>query len=115
MEQFFTAIDIVLFEMNIVAEVNNDEELVVLKETMQKSFGTLEYCITQDVRINYHARVYARNTVRYCERFGMDQYSKKYINSSISQIKEILNRDEYMYIKNKKELKRLLAQLQEKQ
>lgn len=105
---------VILFEMNIGAEVNSNEELALLKETMQKSFGTLEYCITQDVRINYHALVYARNTIRYCERFGIDQYSNKYISSSISQIEEILGRDEYMYIKIEKELKRLLTQLIEK-
>ena len=105
---------VILFEMNIGAEVNSEEEVALLKETMQKSFGTLEYCITQDVRINYHALVYARNTMRYCERFGMDQYSNKYINSSISQIEEILGRDEYMYIKIKKELNSLLIQLKEK-
>lgn len=105
---------VILFEMNIGAEVRSEEETVLLKETMQKSFGTLEYCITQDVRIIYHALVYARNTMRYCERFGMDQYSNKYINSSILQIEEILGRDEYMYIKIKKELNSLLIQLKEK-
>lgn len=105
---------VILFEMNIEAVVNSDEELNLLKEMMQKSFGTLEYCITQDVRINYHALVYARNVIRYCDRFGIDEYSNKYIISSISQIEEILQRNEYMYIKIKKELKRLLIQLKEK-
>lgn len=105
---------VILFEMNIEAVVNSDEELNLLKEMMQKSFGTLEYCITQDVRINYHALVYARNVIRYCDRFGIDEYSNKYIISSISQIEEILQRNEYMYIKIKKELKGLLIQLKEK-
>lgn len=104
---------VIMFEMNIGAEANSDKELYLLKETMQKSFSTLEYCITQDVRINYHALIYARNTIRYYERFGDDQYSEKYIDSSISQLEEILHRDEYMYYKIKMELKQLLMKLKQ--
>lgn len=95
---------VILFEMNIEAEVSNEKENKILKETMQKSFKTLEYCITQDVRINYHALVYAKNTIRYYNRFGYDEYLEAYIESSLGQLKDILNKDEYMPAKMKREL-----------
>lgn len=95
---------VILFEMNIEAEVSNEKENKILKETMQKSFKTLEYCITQDVRINYHALVYAKNTIRYYNRFGYDEYLEAYIESSLGQLNDILNKDEYMPAKMKREL-----------
>lgn len=78
---------VIMFEMNIGAEANSDKELYLLKETMQKSFSTLEYCITQDVRINYHALIYARNTIRYYERFGDDQYSENILIAQFLNLK----------------------------
>jgi len=104
---------VILFEMNIEAEASTESELFLLKETMQKSFSTLEYCITQDVRINYHVLVYSRNAIRYYERFGVDQYTRTYIDSSLKQVEDVLNKDEYMYIKIKKQLQSLSRELME--
>jgi len=104
---------VILFEMNIEAEASTESELALLKETMQKSFSTLEYCITQDVRINYHVLVYSRNAIRYYERFGVDLYTRMYIESSLKQVEDVLNKDEYMYIKIKKQLQSLSRELME--
>ena len=104
---------VILFEMNIEAEASMESELVLLKETMQKSFSTLEYCITQDVRISYHVLVYSRNAIRYYDKFGVDQYTRMYIESSLKQVEEVLNKDEYMYIKIKKQLQSLRRELTE--
>lgn len=95
---------VILFEMNIVAQATDDNDMRILKETMHKSFSTLEYCINQDVRINYHALVYAKNTIRYFERFGYDRYLRSYVDSSLEQLKDILSRDEYIPAKMRREL-----------
>ncbi len=97
---------VILFEMNIVAEANTDDQIRLLKETISRSFSTLGYCITQDARINYHVLVYSRNTLRYYERFGIDEYTKTYIDSSLRQLDEILKKDEYMYRGMRKELEK---------
>jgi hypothetical protein len=90
--------------MNIEAEASNEEESKILKETMQKSFKTLEYCINQDARINYHTFVYAKNTIRYYEKFDRDKYLDSYVESSLDQLKDILSRDEYIPAKMRREL-----------
>ena len=41
--------------------------------------------------------MYARNTVRYLERFGMDRYSEEYVENSLARIKAILTSGEFMY------------------
>ena len=49
------------------------------------------------MRVNYHVLVYARNTVRYLERFGMDHYAEEYVENSLARIKAILTSGEFMY------------------
>ena len=49
------------------------------------------------MRVNYHVLVYARNTVRYLERFGMDRYAEEYVENSLARIKAILTSGEFMY------------------
>ena len=85
--------------MNIEAEASNEEESKILKETMQKSFKTIEYA-----RINYHTFVYAKNTIRYYEKFDRDKYLDSYVESSLDQLKDILSRDEYIPAKMRREL-----------
>ena len=48
-------------------------------------------------KITYHVLVYARNTVRYLERFGMDRYAEEYVENSLARIKAILTSGEFMY------------------
>ena len=102
---------VILFEMNIEALATTPEQIKLLKETLQKSFKTLGYCITQDIRINYHVLVYSRNTIRYYKRFGVDEYTKEYINSSIKQLDEVLDNGEYMYEGLLRDLQRLREEL----
>lgn len=93
-----------LFEMNIEAEAGDEEETKLLKTTIQNSFNTLEYCINLDVRINYHTLVYARNTIRYYEKYGKDQYFELYANSSLKQLRDILSSTDYIPPRMKREL-----------
>jgi hypothetical protein len=95
---------VILFEMNIEAEAGDEEETKLLKTTIQNSFNTLEYCINLDVRINYHTLVYARNTIRYYEKYGKDQYFELYANSSLKQLRDILSSTDYIPPRMKREL-----------
>ncbi len=51
---------IIMFEMNIESNANTDEELDMLNKLLKNQFPTLEFCITQDIRINYHVLVYEK-------------------------------------------------------
>lgn len=102
---------IIMFEKNINNKTNNEKELVLLKSTIDKSFSTLEYCITQDVRVNYHVLTYARHAIRYYERFGIDEYTEQYIDSALSQLDIILTSGEYIFRGTLRELKNLQKEL----
>ena len=102
---------VILFEMNIGVEANSEGENLLLKETMRKSFTTLEYCITQDVRINYHVLTYSRNTIRYYKKYEVDQYTRGYVESSLKQLEEVLSKNDYMYRGLRRELQTLRSEL----
>lgn len=94
---------IILFEKNINIKCP-DHDIPQLKEILNQSFETLEYCVTKDVRINYHVLIYARNANKYIDRFGIDKYSERYIKNAVYRIKNILDSDEYIYMSLKREL-----------
>lgn len=102
---------IIMFEKNMLVEARNEKDLGIQKSTIERSFGTLEYCMSQDIRVSYHALTYARNAVRYYEKFGCDDFSDRYISSAIEQIKEILESKEYLYRPIQREMKNLLLEL----
>lgn len=102
---------IIMFEMNIINEATNEHELNMLKETIKKSFTTLEFCITQDVRVNYHVLIYARNAIRYYEKYAWDGYAEDYVDIALKQLNVLLNSGEYIYQGTLKELKNLQKQL----
>lgn len=104
---------IIMFEMNIINKTENPGELQILKSTIEKSFSTLEFCITQDVRVNYHVLTYSRNAIRYYDKFGIDEYSNRYVDSALNQLNIILNSGEYIFHGTLKELKNLQNQLLE--
>lgn len=104
---------IIMFEKNINNKTNNENELVLLKSTIDKSFSTLEYCITQDVRVNYHVLTYSRHAIRYYERFGIDEYTEQYIDSALNQLDIILTSGEYIFRGTLRELKNLQKELSE--
>ena len=97
--------------MAVIAKTEKDKE--IQKNTIQRSFSTLEYCMSQDVRVNYHALTYARNAVRYYEKFGKDEFLEIYANNAITQLEEILNSKEYIYKPNEREMRTLIKGLQE--
>ena len=59
---------------------------------------------TRDVRVNYHVLIYARNTVRDLERFGVDKYAEEYVDNSLTRIKAILTSGEFIYRRLRDEL-----------
>ena len=54
---------IIMFEKNMAVEAKNEKELDIQKNTIGRSFSTLEYCLSQDIRVSYHALTYARNAI----------------------------------------------------
>lgn len=104
---------IIMFEKNINNKTNNENELVLLKNTIDKSFSTLEYCITEDVWVNYHVFTYSRHAIRYYERFGIDEYTEQYIDSALNQLDTILTSGEYIFRGTLRELKNLQKELGE--
>ena len=102
---------IIMFELNISNDTKDVEQLRILKNTVDKSFSTLEDCVTKDVRVNYHTLVYARNAIRYYEKYGVDEYSMKYIDSALSQLDTLLNSDNYIFRGTMEELKNLQIEL----
>lgn len=101
---------IITFEKNILSTVP-DNQIGILKETIKRSFDTLEYCIDKDVRVNYHILVYARNAIKYFEKYGKDEFSSHYISVAINQIQLLFNSKDYIFYKTKRELRELLDNL----
>lgn len=89
---------IIMFEKNMAVEAKNEKELDIQKNTIGRSFSTLEYCLSQDIRVSYHALTYARNAIRYYEKFGKDEFSESYIDSATVQLNSIIDSKEYIYI-----------------
>lgn len=104
---------IIMFEKNMAVIAKTEKDKEIQKNTIQRSFSTLEYCMSQDVRVNYHALTYARNAVRYYEKFGKDEFLEIYANNAITQLEEILNSKEYIYKPNEREMRTLIKGLQE--
>lgn len=102
---------IIMFEKNMAVDAKTDKDLDIQKNTIKRSFSTLEYCMSQDIRVNYHALTYARNAMRYFEKFGQDDFSEKYINIAIMQLKDILESGSYIYKPYMREMKDLLIDL----
>ena len=65
------------------------------------------------MRVNYHVLVYSRNTIRYIERFGIDDYAKEYVHNSLARINAILTSGEFIYRKLREELVSLERTLRE--
>lgn len=104
---------IIMFEKNMAVEAKNEKELDIQKNTIGRSFSTLEYCLSQDIRVSYHALTYARNAIRYYEKFGKDEFSESYIDSATVQLNSIIDSKEYIYRPVLREMKTLLSELRE--
>lgn len=104
---------IIMFEKNMAVEAKNEKELDIQKNTIGRSFSTLEYCLSQDIRVSYHALTYARNAIRYYEKFGKDEFSESYIDSATVQLNSIIDSKEYIYRPVLREIKTLLSELRE--
>lgn len=104
---------IIMFDKNVTNQTKDEHELDLLKKTINNSFSTLEYCITKDVRVNYHVLTYSRNAIRYFERFGNDEYTKQYVYSALRQLDIILKSEEYIFRGTLRELQNLQKELEE--
>lgn len=104
---------IIMFEKNMAVDAKNKEELNIQKNTIGRSFSTLEYCLSQDIRVSYHALSYARNAIRYYDKFGKDEFLEKYIDNAILQLNSIISSKEYVYRPVLREIKTLLSELRE--
>lgn len=104
---------IIMFEKNMSNGFNVEKDLTLLKSTIEKSFSTLEYCITKDVRVNYHVLTYCRNAIRYYEKFSLDEYAGQYIDSALYQLEIILTSGEYIFRGTLRELLNLKRELNE--
>lgn len=104
---------IIMFEKNMAVEAKNEKELDIQKNTIGRSFSTLEYCLSQDIRVSYHALTYARNAIRYYEKFGKDEFLESYIDSATVQLNSIIDSKEYIYRPVLREMKTLLSELRE--
>lgn len=102
---------IIMFEKNMEIKWKDDKELVLLKHTIENSFSTLEFCITQDIRANYHVITYARHAISYYEKFKVDDYAGVYITNALNQINSVLESGEYIYKQTFRELKNLQGEL----
>lgn len=87
---------IIMFEKNMEIKWKDDEELVLLKRIIENSFSTLEFCITQDIRANYHVITYARHAINYYDKFKTDDYTGNYITNALSQVNSVLQSGEYI-------------------
>ncbi|MED9902576.1 MAG: SIR2 family protein [Lachnospiraceae bacterium] len=104
---------IIMFEKNMAVEAKNEKELDIQKNTIGRSFSTLEYCLSQDIRVSYHALTYARNATRYYEKFGNDEFSEQYVDSATFQLNSIISSKEYVYRPVLREIKTLLSELRD--
>ena len=102
---------IIMFEKNMAVEAEVENDLRIQKNTIERSFTTLEYCMSQDVRVSYHALTYARNAIRYYEKFGKDDFSNRYIECAIEQLQAILESKEYLYRPAQREMNNLYVEL----
>lgn len=102
---------IIMFEKNMEIKWKDNEELMLLKRTIENSFSTLEFCITQDIRANYHIITYARHAINYYEKFKTDDYAGGYITNALSQVNSVLKSGEYIYRGTFRELKNLQGEL----
>lgn len=92
---------LIMFEKNILVEINKPEEIAKQKTIIEQSFSTLEYCMDTDIRAAYHVYVYAKNTLRYYDKFGADAYFVRYKAKAQEQIGDILGSNTYTYNKLK--------------
>lgn len=102
---------IIMFEKNMEIKWKDNEELELLKRTIENSFSTLEFCITQDIRANYHVITYARHAINYYDKFKTDDYTGGYITNALSQVNSVLQSGEYIYRGTFRELKNLHSEL----
>lgn len=99
---------VIMFKRNIDSSLDDTNDL---KDLLNRSFDTLEYCVTKDVRVTYHVLVYSRHVIQYLEKFGLDQYSKIYIEKAIQNINSIFDSGEFIYRNIRNELSNIKAEL----
>ena len=74
---------IILFKANI----NYPETNGIVKKTLQESMEILKECYAYDQRKAYHAITFADQSLRYEERYGMDE-TQGYLQTALSWLRE---------------------------
>lgn len=108
-KQIFTIANshaIIMFEKNISVIPNDEKQKSTLQQILDRTFETLEDCITRDMRVNYHVLIYARHSIKYYEKFGYDN-SKSYLSRAFTLLSDVLNSGEYISKRLFNELKSL--------
>lgn len=85
---------------------------------LYKLHGSVTYPMGSDMsftdkELTDHALTYARNAIRYYEKFGKDEFSESYIDSATVQLNSIIDSKEYIYRPVLREMKTLLSELRE--
>lgn len=98
---------IIMFEKNISVSPANEKQKLELQEILDRTFLTLEDCITKDIRVNYHVIIFSRHSIKYYEKFGSNINSIRYLERSYYLIDDILKSGEYISKRRYTELKSL--------
>lgn len=86
----------ILFENNIAVNPSDEEEEKKLKEVLDRTFDTLFRCLQKDNRKSYHITKYAEHTIEYINKYGIDEYSQKYLRNSSYYLENELNKVQFI-------------------
>jgi len=96
----------ILFQHNI--KINDKDEIEVVKETLDKTFETVNECINKDLRKTFHVITYAENAIKYYKKFieyqeyNMD--ATRYLDKALEYIKNEFETTEFISYTNKRQL-----------
>ena len=96
----------ILFQHNI--KINDKDEIDVVKETLDKTFETVNECINKDLRKTFHVITYAENAIKYYKKFIKDQeysmYATQYLDKALQYIENEFETTEFISFTNKRQL-----------
>jgi len=96
----------ILFQHNI--KINDKDEIEVVKETLDKTFETVDECINKDLRKTFHVITYAENAIKYYKKFiDYEEYNMdaaQYLNKALDYIHNEFETTEFISYTNKRQL-----------
>jgi hypothetical protein len=100
----------ILYQNNI----NIEEDIETVKETLEYTFDVIYDCINKDLRKTFHVITFAENAIGYFKRFLNTEFkneSNKYIDEAYEYIREEIDRNDFVSKKNKRKLKNLIKEI----